>query len=79
MLPDTGRVYHPGPRRAAGVGLVKSSLAIEFSKLFEFGPEGDHAPPTHFTWRNTRYELTNEIIELLRLEEARKGALKEKG
>ena len=29
-----GRIYHPGPEKAGGVGLIKSSLAIQLSKCF---------------------------------------------
>ena len=63
MLPWTGRIYHPATERTGGIGLIKSSLAIELSKSFEFGPEGEYAPPTHFTWKDTKYVLTNELID----------------
>lgn len=56
MLPKTGRVYHPAPERAGGIGLVKSSLAIEFSKSFKFN-NSEENPPTHFTWNGQLYEL----------------------
>lgn len=56
MLPKTGRVYHPAEDKYGGVGLVKSKLAIELSKYFEF-QNGELQPPTHFTWKNTKYEL----------------------
>uniref|UniRef100_A0A6G5ACC2 Uncharacterized protein n=1 Tax=Rhipicephalus microplus TaxID=6941 RepID=A0A6G5ACC2_RHIMP len=32
MPAGTGRVYHPAPERAGGVGLIRSLLAIELSK-----------------------------------------------
>lgn len=56
MLPLTGRVYHPADDKYGGVGLVRSKLAIELSKHFEF--QNGHAhPPTHFTWKNEKYQL----------------------
>ena len=66
MLPATGRVYHPGPERCGGVGLVKSSLAIELSKEFEFR-KGEGLPPTHFRWRQETFVLTNSVIAKLEL------------
>lgn len=65
MLPLSGRIYHPAPRKTGGVGLIKSSIAIEISPNFEFGEEGEYAPPTHFTWLGRRYELTNEVLEMM--------------
>ncbi|EFA03128.2 UPF0598 protein CG30010-like Protein [Tribolium castaneum] len=58
MIPETGRVYHPAPERAGGVGLIRSKLAIEFSKHFTFN-NGEGNPPTHFTFGGTTYELDN--------------------
>lgn len=66
MLPETGRVYHPAPERAGSVGLVRSKLAIEFSKHFTFD-NGEHQPPTKFTWDDQTYTLDNrwyhEIVQ----------------
>ncbi|XP_017776708.1 PREDICTED: UPF0598 protein CG30010 [Nicrophorus vespilloides] len=59
MLPETGRVYHPAPERAGSVGLVKSKLAIEFSKYFTFD-NGENNPPTHFTFKDVNYKLKND-------------------
>ncbi|KAJ8954423.1 hypothetical protein NQ318_011098, partial [Aromia moschata] len=56
MLPETGRVYHPAPERVGSIGLVRSKLAIEFSKYFVFN-EGETKPPTHFIYEGTKYEL----------------------
>ncbi|XP_028043342.1 UPF0598 protein CG30010 [Bombyx mandarina] len=56
MLPLTGRVYHVAEEKFGGVGLIKSKLAIELSKYFEFH-NGDMRPPTHLTWHNKKYEL----------------------
>ncbi|XP_022091970.1 UPF0598 protein C8orf82-like [Acanthaster planci] len=62
MLPKSGRIYHPAPKKTGGVGLIKSSVAIEISAFFEFGEAGEYAPPTHFNWNGRRWELTNEIL-----------------
>ena len=63
MLPDSGRVYHPGPAVVGGVGLIKSSLAVDLSKHFEF--EHDSTLPHTFTWNNQRLKLTNELVPVL--------------
>ncbi|XP_066481839.1 UPF0598 protein C8orf82 homolog isoform X2 [Tiliqua scincoides] len=68
MLPENGRVYHPGPEKAGGVGLVKSALAFELSPCFEY-EQGPGQPPTHFRWQDKRYALTNELLPLIRDEE----------
>lgn len=36
MHPISGRVYHTGPEKSGGVGLIKSSLADELSGLFQY-------------------------------------------
>lgn len=56
MDQKTGRVYHPAPERAGGAGLVKSSLAIDFSPKFQFG-NGEANAPTHFRWSDRNYQL----------------------
>ncbi|XP_019386136.1 PREDICTED: UPF0598 protein C8orf82 homolog, partial [Crocodylus porosus] len=65
MLPENGRLYHPAPPKAGGVGLVKSGLAFELSSCFEYG-EGPGQPPTHFRWQGERHPLTNELLPILR-------------
>ena len=77
MLPESGRVYHPAPSLPTGVGLIKSSLAIELSQTFEFREGEDEEMPTHFVWKGKRWELNNEVIEPLRVEEERKLRLAE--
>ncbi|XP_074646323.1 UPF0598 protein CG30010-like [Tubulanus polymorphus] len=66
MLPESGRIYHPGPDKLGGVGLVRSSLAIEFSKLFTFEDDKEHEPPTKFLWNDINYDLTNELVNVIR-------------
>ena len=69
MLPGTGRVYHPGPEKLGGVGLVKSSLAIELSQFFTYGEGGEGAEgggrPTGFKWRGREWELDDGVLEQL--------------
>ncbi|XP_024883812.1 UPF0598 protein CG30010-like [Temnothorax curvispinosus] len=55
----TGRVYHPATEKAGGIGLVRSNLAIEFSTSFNF-ENGEGNAPTHFVWRDKRYQLDTE-------------------
>lgn len=62
MLPSTGRIYHPAPENGGGIGLLRSTLAIEWSKYFIFG-ENDSDPPRQFEWNNKLYNLTNELVE----------------
>lgn len=63
MPAGTGRVYHPAPERAGGVGLVRSLLAIEFSRHFVFADASDDmSPPTHFDWEGKRYELSHTLL-----------------
>ncbi|NXO01089.1 CH082 protein, partial [Rhinopomastus cyanomelas] len=65
MSPDNGRLYHPAPARGGGIGLVRSALALEWSPCFEYG-HGPTRPPTHFNWEGQRYQLTQELLPLLR-------------
>ncbi|XP_022901798.1 UPF0598 protein CG30010 [Onthophagus taurus] len=58
MLPESGRVYHPAPEKVGGIGLVRSKLAIEFSKHFTFD-NGETEPPTKFNYDGREYDLNN--------------------
>ncbi|KAJ7383139.1 hypothetical protein OS493_030289 [Desmophyllum pertusum] len=52
MLPESGRIYHPGPEKVGGAALIKSSLAIEMSPHFEYRKGNqENDPPTHFNWK----------------------------
>lgn len=66
MPAESGRVYHPASSQYGCVGLIRSKMAIEFSKYFEF-EDGEQAPPTHFTWNHTRHKLENEWINDIEL------------
>lgn len=70
MSPENGRVYHPSDSQYGKIGLIRSKMAIEFSKYFEF-ESGEHAPPTHFTWNNTRYTLENNWLKDIQLPQNR--------
>ena len=63
MLPGGGRVYHAGLERLGGVGLVKSSLAIELSPFFVY-EEGasEYSPPTKFRWRGKTWDLDSSVL-----------------
>lgn len=67
MLPTSGRVYHPGPETTGGVGLIKSSLAIQLSQNFTYkDPNNTDEAPIYFTWKRKKYSLTYEILEKLK-------------
>jgi len=62
MLPKNGRVYHPAPGRVGGAGILRTSLAIEFSSYFSYADNNtDDDPPTHFEWKGELYKLENEL------------------
>ncbi|XP_011373122.1 UPF0598 protein C8orf82 homolog isoform X2 [Pteropus medius] len=63
-LADNGRLYHPAPERAGGVGLVRSALAFELSACFEYAP-GATALPSHVRWQGRRLALTMDLVPLL--------------
>lgn len=70
MLPESGRIYHPGPEKVGGVALIKSSLAIELSPHFEYRKGiQENDPPTHFNWKGVCYELDNSMWKCLRSSE----------
>ncbi|XP_005395979.1 PREDICTED: UPF0598 protein C8orf82 homolog [Chinchilla lanigera] len=62
-LAANGRLYHPAPERAGGVGLVRSALAFELSAHFEY-PPGDPTLPSHVRWRGRRLALTLDLAPL---------------
>ncbi|XP_393829.3 UPF0598 protein CG30010 [Apis mellifera] len=53
---QSGRIYHPAPKKAGGIGLVRSKIAIELSSSFNF-EEGEEKGPTHFFWKDKMYTL----------------------
>ncbi len=68
MLPESGRIYHSAPLAVGGVGLVKSSLAIELSRHFwyEEGSDPEAAAPVGFSWRGKSYTLDNYVAPHLK-------------
>lgn len=62
MAANTGRVYHPAPPNYGDIGLIRSKLAIELSKNFEF-ENGEDKSPTHFNWSGVKYNLYNSWIK----------------
>ena len=66
MLPGSGRVYHAGLKKLGGVGLVKSSLAIELSRFFVYDVGADeNSPPSRFTWRGRTWDLDSMVLQCL--------------
>ncbi|XP_006162508.2 UPF0598 protein C8orf82 homolog [Tupaia chinensis] len=63
-LAANGRLYHPAPERAGGVGLVRSALAFELSACFEYEPDAP-ALPSHVRWQGRRLALTMDLAPLL--------------
>uniref|UniRef100_H3CL57 Chromosome 8 open reading frame 82 n=1 Tax=Tetraodon nigroviridis TaxID=99883 RepID=H3CL57_TETNG len=59
--PLSGRLYHPCPEQAGGVGLVRSALAMELSPAFL--PQEGGRRPTHFEWRGRKHRLSNRLSE----------------
>ena len=61
-MTNSGRVYHPGPERAGGLGLISDKLSIDWTtdKRFEF-ELGEDNPPTHFIWNDEKIVLNNEL------------------
>ena len=66
MLPEGGRVYHASPDVLEGVGLVKSSLAIELSRFFVYEDGANEScPPVGFRWRGKAWTLDGSTVETL--------------
>ena len=66
MVPETGRVYHPGPSLCGGTGLVSDKLSILWSQeqRFVFGT-GEAEPPTSFMWEDKEIPLDNSLLEVI--------------
>lgn len=62
MNPISGRVYHPAAEKVGKIGLIRSKLAIELSKNFEFG-NGELKPPTHIIWNNKKLLLDCDWVQ----------------
>ena len=68
MLPEGGRVYHAGSEKLEGVGLIKSSLAIELSRFFvyEKGACSESSSPVGFRWRGRTWTIDGSTVRRLR-------------
>jgi len=63
FMASNGRLYHPGPERLHGIGLVKSQMAITFSQDFTFDEQGN---PTHFTMKNDDVKINYKLDQSLK-------------
>jgi len=70
MVPLTGRIYHPGPVKTGGIGLLSDKLAIAWTseKRFVF-ENGEEAPPTKFWWNDELLSLDNELLDKIPTDE----------
>lgn len=70
MSPLSGRVYHPAGGKHGSIGLVRSKLAIEFSRYFEYDAAATQASeqagtldsPVGFVWRGVNYSLIGSWV-----------------
>ena len=67
MLPGSGRVYHIGPSSAGGVGLIKSSLALELSSFFKYrsNENPEKSSPVTLRWRGQSHDLDDAVLTYL--------------
>ena len=68
MVPETGRVYHPGPSLCGGVGLIADKLSILWSQEHRFifsQAEEDSRPPSGFIWNDREYSLDQSLLNLV--------------
>ena len=63
FMASNGRLYHPGPERLHGIGLIKSQMAITLSQYFIFDEQGN---PTHFTLKNDDKKINYKLDHSLR-------------
>ena len=72
MVPDTGRVYHPGPGHCGGVGLISDKLAIQWTQehRFVFGDTESDAP-IGFIWDDTEHVLDNSLLSVIEADKQR--------
>ena len=72
MVPETGRVYHPGPSLCGGVGLISDKLSILWTQeqRFIFG-DGEDDPPTSFIWEDKEYNLDNSLLDVIEADKSK--------
>ena len=61
MDQNNGRIYHTGPDKLHGVGLLSSKLAIQLSSRFEMVD----GVCQYFKWKGTSVRLTGDVEERL--------------
>lgn len=54
----SGKVYHPAGEKYGGIGLIRSKLAIELSKHFEFA-DGEENAPSGIRWNQKLFSIDN--------------------
>lgn len=60
-MAPSGKVYHPAPERYGSIGLIRSKLAIELSKHFEFASGEDQAPNV-INWGGKIYKIDDSWL-----------------
>lgn len=66
MVPETGRVYHPGPELCGGLGLIADKLSILWTQQQRFVFTDDESqPPSGFIWDDQELSLDNSLLELV--------------
>lgn len=71
MSPLSGRVYHPAGGKHGSIGLVRSKLAIEFSRYFEYDTAATQASelagtldsPVGFVWHGVHHSLSGSWVK----------------
>ena len=70
MSPTSGRIYHPSPEKYGSIGLIRSKLAFEFSKYFEYdaaagsgGQNDDEFSPARFKWNGHTFTLSCDWLK----------------
>lgn len=64
MFLNIGRVYYFVLVKVGGIGLIKLSFVIEFSKYFEF-ENGEDNFFIFFIWKGEKFQLINDLIDLM--------------
>jgi hypothetical protein len=60
-MKENGRVYHTGPEKLKGVGLLSSKLAIQLGPRFVM--EGDKC--RYFRWKGKEVPISDEVEKLV--------------
>ena len=61
-MASSGKVYHPAPERCGSIGLIRSKLAIELSRLFTFDA-GEEVGPTGIKWRERDFKIDTSWVQ----------------